>query len=36
MENDKLCEVGNFLNFYFRHFLVNQFKPKISAIQKQK
>ncbi len=23
MEDDKICEVGNFLNFHFRHFLVN-------------
>jgi hypothetical protein len=22
MDDDKICEVGNFLNFHFKHFLV--------------
>jgi hypothetical protein len=23
MEDDKICEVGQFLNFHFKHFLIN-------------
>ncbi len=34
MEDDKICEVGYFLKFYFKNFFVDQFKPKPSANQK--
>jgi len=32
MEDDKICEVGHILIFHFKHFLVDQFKPKPSVI----
>jgi hypothetical protein len=35
MEDGKIYEVGHFLNFCFNNFLVNQFKPKPSAIIKK-
>jgi hypothetical protein len=36
MEDDKIYEMGHFLNFHFKHFLVDYFKPKPSAVQKYK
>ncbi len=32
MEDDNKCEVGHFLEFYFKCFLVDYFKPKLSVI----
>jgi hypothetical protein len=29
MEDDKICEVGNFLNFHLRHFLLTNSNPNL-------
>ncbi len=28
MEDDKICEMGHFLNFHFKHFLLINSNPK--------
>ncbi len=36
LEDSKICEVGHFSNFHFKHFLVDQFKPKLVQSKNRK